>query len=326
MYLDNKLVFMAGATGLVGSSVLNRILADYPNTRVRAVVSSTAPFIQHQRVEYVQGDLRSAADCMHLVRGCDCAVMAAAAGTGGSSLIHSEPWKQVTDTLIMNVQLLQALARNSVKRVIYIGSITLYQEFEGHIQEQDLDLNQDPHSAYLGIGWMHRYMEKQCQFWHEKYGLEVLIARSANVFGPYARFDPRTSTFIPAIIRKAVDKMDPFEVWGSPDVTRDAIYSEDIGLAIAMMMDDDRVKSGAFNVGSGVQTKVSHIVDLTLQYAGHSPHHIVYKNDRPTTNQFKALDCSKIRATFGWKPLNSIAQGVQKTTEWWMENKERWIK
>ena len=325
MYLDNKLVLVAGATGLVGSSIIRQILANHSTTRIRATHLHTAPFIQHERVEYIEVDLKSEADCQKLANGCDCAVMAAAASAGGAGLVTSEPWRQVNDTLIMNTQMLQAFHHASVRRVIYIGSVTLYQDFEGHIQEDDLDLNQDPHKAYLGIGWVVRFTEKLCQFWRQ-YGMDILVARSANVFGPYARFDPRASNFIPAIIRKAVERMDPFEVWGSPDVTRDVIYSEDLSQAIAMMMDNDRVRSGAFNIGSGVQTKVSDVVTWALKSAGHAPRHIKYLADRPTTNKFRALDCSKIKATLGWQPQHTIEQGVQKTTEWWLENKERWNK
>ncbi len=57
--------------------------------------------------------------------------------------------------------------------------------------------------------------------------MEIVLVRAANVFGPYARFDPSTSNFLPALIRKAVERLDPFPVWGSPDVVRDVIYSAD---------------------------------------------------------------------------------------------------
>jgi nucleoside-diphosphate-sugar epimerase len=325
MYLDNKLVLLAGATGLVGSSVMSHLLAHYPTTRIRAAYLHTPPLIQHKRVEYIHADLKSEPDCQRLAHGCDGAIMAAAASTGGAGLVTSAPWRQVNDTLIMNAQMLEAFFHENIRRVVYIGSITVYQEFEGYIKEGDLDLNQDPHQAYLGIGWVVRFAEKLCQFWQQQ-GMEILVARSANVFGPFAKFDPRFSNFIPAIIRKAVDRMDPFEVWGSPQVTRDVIYSEDFGRAIAMMMDNDQVTSGVFNIGSGVQTRVGDAVTWALKYARHSPREIKYLADRPTTNQFRALDCSRIKAVFGWQPNYTIEQGIEKTTEWWLENKDRWNK
>jgi GDP-L-fucose synthase len=226
----------------------------------------------------------------------------------------------------MNAQMLEAFYHEQVQRVVYIGSITLYQDFEGHIKEEELDLNQDPHPAYLGVGWVHRYTEKLCKFWHEQCGMNIVIVRAANVFGPYAKFDPHTSNFIPAIIRKAVDKMDPFEVWGTPDVTRDVIYSEDFAHAIIGMLDDDQIKFDTFNVGSSMETTVGDVLTWALRYAKHEPNQIKYMADRPTTNKFKALDCSKVKQVLGWQPYYTVEQGIQKTTEWWINNKNWWKK
>lgn len=326
MYLDNKLVFLAGSTGVAGSSIMKYILDNYPKTNIRAAYyQHTKPFVEHERVEYVHGDLKSQEDCKNMVKWCDCAIMAAA-NTAGSNVIVSQPWKHVNDNLIMNAQMLEAFHFGKIKRVVYIGSATLYPEFEGHIKEEHLDLNKDPHPAYFGFGWVVRFTEKLCRFWHDKYGTQVAIARATNIFGPYAKFDPATSNFIPAIIRKAVDKMDPFEVWGSPDVTRDVIYSEDFGRAIVMMMDNDKIKFDTFNIGSGVRTTVGEVVEWSLKYAKHRPSEIKYRSDKPTTIKFRALDCSKAKEILGWQPKYTIEEGVMKTTEWWIENRRWWKK
>jgi nucleoside-diphosphate-sugar epimerase len=213
-----------------------------------------------------------------------------------------------------------------VNRVLYIGSASLYQDSHKKIKEEDLDLNTDPPFSYLGIGWVVRYIEKLCEFWHRQTEMEVLIARAANIFGPYAKFNPLTSNFIPAIIRKAVNHDDPFEIWGSPDVTRDVIYSEDFARAITMMMDDDSITYDTFNIGSGIKTTVGDIVKWSLQYAGHHPSKIRYNTSKPTTIRYRELDCSKIQQKFGWKPQYSIEDGVRKTLEWWVKNKEWWKK
>jgi nucleoside-diphosphate-sugar epimerase len=58
MYLDNKLVLLAGATGLAGANVMCDLLQHYPTLRIRACAGSqTRPFIQHERVEYIEVDL-----------------------------------------------------------------------------------------------------------------------------------------------------------------------------------------------------------------------------------------------------------------------------
>lgn len=323
---NNRIIFLAGSTGLVGSSIMQYILNNCLETRIRAsFYKHTKPFINHERVEYVNGDLRFIDNCRRMVQGCDCAIMAAAS-TGGSHQLTSEPWKQINDNLIMNSQMLEAFHFEKVKRVVFIGSATLYQESQRPIKEEELDLNRDPPHVYLGIGWVTRYLEKLCNFWCNESDMEILIARAANVFGPYAKFSPQTSNFIPAIIRKAVDKMDPLEIWGSPDVTRDVVYSEDFARAVVMMLNSNNIKLDTFNIGSGKKTAVGEVVEWALKYAAHRPSEIKYCSDKPTTIKSRALDCSKIKNTLGWEPKYTVEEGIRETTKWWAQSRDWWKK
>jgi GDP-L-fucose synthase len=208
--------------------------------------------------------------------------------------------------------------------VIYIGTATVYQECEGFISEGSLDLNKDPHPAYLGVAWVARFLEKLGLFWHQKAGMEVINIRASNIFGPNANFDPASSYFVPAIIRKAVDGLDPFEVWGSPEVTRDVLYSEDFADALLTLMNRTEVKFDTFNLGSGVKTTVEQVVGWAIRHAGHNPSKINYDLSKPSTIKFRALDISKMREKTGWAPKHSIEEGIKKTVEWWRANKDTW--
>jgi len=327
MSLDGKLIFVAGATGLVGSNVVNEILERHPGARLRGgFYSHTPPFIRNERIEYVYADLTSPEECRMAVQGCDCAIMAATANAGGAATAVTYPWGRVTDTLVMNARLLEAFFLEHVRRVVCLGSITAYQEYAGPICEDALDLNQDPHPAYFGIGWVVRFIEKLCQFWHDRAGMETLVVRAANVFGPYARFDPSTSNFIPALIRRAVDRADPFEVWGSPDVTRDVIFSKDFAEAVVLLLGREEIKHDVFNVGSGTPTTVADAVSWALKHAGHQPGQITYLPGKPVTNRFRALDCSKVQRALGWQPRCTVEEGIRATSEWWVQNRHWWKK
>lgn len=326
MFENKDTVFLSGATGMVGTSILTHILQEYPSIRIRACYEQSTPFILDPRIEYIRANLMSANEARRAVSGCNLAIMAAAANTGGAVALTTKPWPQISDNTIMYLRILEALHSEQVERVVWVGSATLYQEFDGFIKECDLNLNQDPHISHFGIGWVMRYAEKLCQFWRDNEKMQIINVRSANIFGPYARFDPSRSNFIPAIIRKAVDRMEPFEVWGSPDVTRDVIFSEDFARAIVLLLSNDNIKSGVFNIGSGEITKVQDVVSWALKYSGHSPKNIRYLNDKPTTIRFRALDCSQISHATGWHPDHTIEEGVRITTDWLIKNKQWWTK
>ncbi len=274
-------------------------------------------------VEYVAADLTRPGDCTRVAAGCDCAVLAAAQ-TGGAKQARERPWEQVTDNLVMDARLLEALARAGVRRAVYVSTASAYPELEGAIREEQMDWNADPAPAYFGVGWAKRAAEKLCRFWHEATGMEVLIARLANVYGPNARFDPETSHFVAALVRKAVAREDPFRIWGSPEVARDILYADDFGRAVVAMLEAADVRFDVFNIGSGAAVTVGEVAAMALEAAGHKPAEIVYDSASPTTIGRRVLDCTKAREVLGWKPEVPPAEGIRRTVEWWRANKDTW--
>lgn len=325
MALNNKTIFIAGSTGLAGSAIIQNILKNYPTVHIKGAYCKTLPFIHHDNLSYVKVDLTKKEDCRAAVNGCDIAVMAAAS-TGGARAAVDVPHRQVTDNLVIDALLLEAMYYAGLKRTVYLSSATVYQEFDGYIKEDDLDLNQNPHPAYMGIGWAKRSAEKLCQFWSEKYGMEIIVTRCSNIYGPHAKFDPATSNFIPALVRKAVDKMNPFEVWGNPHIQRDVIYAEDLADAVLRLLDQVEIKFDIFNLGYGKPTTIGEVVNLVLSEAGHSDTKVIYSQDKPTTIPLRALNCEKLRKCLNWEPIHSVAEGISKTTRWWIENKGKWTK
>lgn len=324
--LGNKTIFLAGATGMAGTAILNNIIKNCPETRVRASCYTTSkPLARDGRVEYVQGDLRSAEDCRRMVSGCEYAIMAAAY-TGGAGFVKAFPWEHVNENLAMNIQMLETFRNEGVKRVVYVGSASLYQEFDGKLRESDLDMNCDPQEPYAGFGWVVRFIEKMCVFLHERTGMEIVMARVSNIYGPYASFNPETSNFIPAIIRKAVERADPFEIWGSPDVMRDVVYVDDFARAVVLMADNADLRCDVFNIGSGKEITVSDVVDSVLACSGHAPSVIRYLTDKPTTINRRVLDCTKAKELIGWEAQYSLDQGIMETMKWWEENRGWWKK
>ena len=326
MSLNNKTVFVAGGSGMAGHAIVKHILQNFPLANIKSTYySQNAPINRNPMVEYIRVDLRSKKECINAVKDCQYAIMAAAT-TGGAAQSQREPWVQVNDNMIMNSQMLEAFYLGGVKRVLLIGSATCYQECGGRIKEEDLDLRKDPHNAHFGIGWVTRYLEKLGQFWHEKVGLEVVKVRAANIFGPYAQFNPKNSNFLPALIRKAVSKMDPFEVWGSSENTRDVIFADDFAAACVSLLANEEIRHDVFNVGSGIATSVGSVVETILQYSDFMPSKILYSESMPTNIKQRVLDCTKLRKYLTDLPNFSIEKGLQKTLKWWINNQDTWKK
>lgn len=325
MNKSNQTILVAGATGLAGRAIAARVLSRLPNARVHGTYRQTLPYFNHDRLTYVQADLTTKRGCQIAVEGCDIAIMAAAC-TGGANAAMQSPAAQMTDNLAMDALMLNAIYQEGIRRVIYLSSASVYQEFSGFIKEDELNWNQDPHDAYIGVGWAKRSAEKICYFWQTKYDMDIIVVRCANIYGPFAKFNRDVSNFIPALIVKAVDKMDPFEVWGSPTVERDVLFADDMADAVVSFLNNGKLKSGTYNLGYGKTCTVGEVAALVLAHVDHHPSRVEFMENRPTTIQKRALDCHKIKSDLNWQPMVPIEEGVARTVQWWKKNMKWWNK
>ena len=316
-------IFVAGGAGMAGSAIVEALLTSQPDAAVRASVRATPPAAVNPRVEYVPLDLTDRAALVKALRGCDAAIMAAAEG-GGIKMLASEPWRQVGPNLALATAWLEALHDAGVRRSIWIGSATCYQPFDGAVREDQLDWNQDPAPEAFGVGWVMRTAEKLCEFWGASSGLDITRVRSANIYGPRARFDPNRSNFIPVLVRKVADGMDPLEVWGSPDVTRDVIFSADFGEAIARLLDAQTTAGEVFNVGSGRAVRVGDVVKALLAATDNGDRRVVYTATGPVSSPTRVLDCTRLQQTLGWAPRTTLETGLRETWRWWLANQTTW--
>jgi nucleoside-diphosphate-sugar epimerase len=319
----NSLVFVAGGAGMAGSAIVDALLRRRPDARVRATYRDTPPATEDERVEHVAVDLLDKQALTAALEGCDAAILAASEG-GGIRMLAEQPWRQVRPNLTLAATWLEAVHDAGLRRVVFIGSATVYQPFDGAIREDALDLNQDPAPEAFGVGWVMRSAEKLCEFWQRSTGLDVVRVRAANIYGPRARFDPARSNFIPALIRKAADGLDPFEVWGSPEVTRDVIYSADFGEAVARLLEAPAAGGRVFNIGSGRGVRVRDVVASVLRVAGCADARVVYTAAGPTSSAVRVLDCERLYGELAWTPPTSLEDGLRETLRWWRANRTTW--
>ena len=105
-------------------------------------------------------------------------------------------------------------------------------------ETKKLNLNLPTYDLYLGIGWVYRYLEKLAEWYYLKRGLQVGIIRTANIYGPYDRFDETKSHVIPSLIKRAINKENPFIVWGNKETVRDFVFSDDLSYALLQVLEN----------------------------------------------------------------------------------------
>ncbi|WP_152395457.1 dTDP-glucose 4,6-dehydratase [Paenibacillus guangzhouensis] len=156
--------------------------------------------------------------------------------------------------------------------------------------------------------------------YHETYGMNVNITRCSNNYGPY-HFPEK---LIPLMISNALnDKQLP--VYGDGLNVRDWLYVEDHCSAIDLVIHKG-VSGEVYNVGGNNERTNIQIVETILEALGKPKSLITYVADRLGHDRRYAIDATKIRAKLGWQPQYPFEKGIQKTIQWYLDNKGWWTR
>ena len=154
--------------------------------------------------------------------------------------------------------------------------------------------------------------------YHRTYSLPVTISRCSNNYGPY-HFPEK---LIPLMIINALDEK-PLPVYGTGENVRDWLYVEDHCKAIDLIIHKGR-EGEVYNVGGHNERKNIDIVRLICRALGKSESLITYVADRKGHDMRYAIDPTKIHTELGWLPETKFEDGIQKTIQWYLNNKSWW--
>ena len=161
--------------------------------------------------------------------------------------------------------------------------------------------------------------------WHETYGLPVVMTNCSNNYGPY-HFPEK---LVPVVILKALAGQ-PIPVYGDGGNIRDWLYVEDHADALLLALARGRT-GRSYNIGG--ENEATNL-DLVRMICAHmdelhpdgAPHDrlIAFVPDRPGHDRRYAIDPSRIRDELGWRPSVSVQEGLRRTVEWYLANRDWW--
>ena len=154
--------------------------------------------------------------------------------------------------------------------------------------------------------------------YHHTFGLNVNITRCSNNYGPY-QFPEK---LIPLFITNALDNKQ-VPLYGDGLNIRDWLFVEDHCSAIDTVL--HKGKNGEiYNVGGNNEKTNKYITDTILKYLGKDSSLIKYVADRLGHDRRYAIDATKIKEELGWQPQYKFEQAIEKTIEWYLNNKDWW--
>jgi len=313
-FFKGKNVLVAGGAGFVGVNLINELLKR--GATVRGTVHKKPPVIKDPGVEYVTADLTKPEDCAKAAGNMDYVFMCAA-NTSGAAVIEKTPLVHVTPNVVMNTLMLEAAYKAGVEKYLWLSSNTVYPVADHPVKEDEM-MSGEPFEKYYSVAWMKRFGEILCEMYATKIKepMTTIVVRPANIYGIYDDFAWETSHVVPALIRKAIERMDPLEVWGDGKDIKDLIYVEDFVEGILLAM-EKMEEYDPINIGTGVPVTVRDVLNAALDAEGYTDAKIAYDTSKPSMIPKRLIDVSKAEKVLGFKARTTLADGVRKTVEWY---------
>jgi len=210
------------------------------------------------------------------------------------------------------LRLLEAAQALGVARFLHVSTDEVYGDVSGsdlHSLESDRFEPRSPYSASKAAA------EHLVHAFHASYGLDAVITRGSNTYGP--RQYPEK--IVPLFIRNALEHK-PLPVYGSGKAVRDYMYAEDHARGIALVL--EKGASGeAYNLGAGVQIDGNEVAEAVLARTNRPRDLVSYVPDRPGHDYRYSVDSSKAEA-LGWRRRWDFARGLEETVAWYRDHFE----
>jgi len=314
-------VLVTGGTGLIGSHLIELLLERGAN--VRTVVHSRRPPIELKDVEMVQGNLARWDSCIEAVKGMEY-VFHLAGFVGGLGRNVTHPAGMFTPNVLMNTQMLDAARLEGVDRYLYTSSACIYPgKLDFFVEDRGWD--GPPERSNASYGWVKRMGELQARAYFEEYGMKIAIVRPTNAYGPRDNFDLETSHVIPALIHKAVERHDPFVIWGTGESTRDFIHAKDIARGMYLALEKYAV-ADPINLATGRSIRTKDLAHLILKLSGHKNARVTFDKNKPTGQVERRVSTTKAKEKIGFVAQISLERGLKETIDWYKASSWRSIK
>jgi UDP-glucose 4-epimerase len=225
----------------------------------------------------------------------------------------ADPMRDARTNILGLLNVLEGAREVGTRRVVFVSSGGVVYGEPEQIPTPERAVPKLPLSPY---GVTKLAGELYLHYYRRVHGLECLVLRYSNVFGP--RQDPHGEAGVVAIFSARLLDGEPLTIFGDGKQTRDYVFVHDV-VSANLTVSDLALEGGsglddfAFNVGTGEGTSVLRLAEVIEKVAGRSTGR-GHRPERPGELRHSTLDCTRLRAC-GWAPSVSLEEGLRETYE-----------
>ncbi|MDB9313929.1 dTDP-glucose 4,6-dehydratase [Spirulina sp. CS-785/01] len=329
-------LLVTGGAGFIGSNFVHYWCQTYPKDQVFVLdaltyagnLANLTPLKSHETFRFVQGEISDRALVDHLLQAenIDAIVHFAAESHVDRSILAPDTFIQTN--LVGTFTLLEAFRHHYQQkqsgRFLHVSTDEVYGSLNPHdppFTEKNAYAPNSPYSASKAGS------DHLVRAYYHTYQLPTLITNCSNNYGPY-HFPEK---LIPLMcINILLGKALP--VYGDGQNVRDWLYVLDHCRALDCVL--HKGKAGeTYNIGGNNEVKNIDLVKILCQLMDElapdlpvspSEQLITFVKDRPGHDKRYAIDASKIKTELGWTPSVTVKEGLRKTVQWYLENRDWW--
>lgn len=306
---------VTGGAGFVGLNVVHHLSSIGEKVVVFDDLSSSRKkYLRDlpKDVKVVEGTILDLKELKKAARACDYVVHVA----GQSSVLKSvkDPSGTMETNAMGTLNVLLAARHAKVKRFIYVGSAAAYGESPSLPKMENM--NDAPLSPYAVSTIA---AEHQCRVFFNTYGLQTVILRAFNLYGPFQETSGNYAPVCGKFIATLLDGKPPL-IAGDGKQSRDFTHVADLVEAIKSACIAPKAEGELFNIGTGSRITVNGLVNMINGILGKEIQP-KYEEARPGDIRHSLADITKAQEMLGFRPRTSVVEGLSSTIEWYRKNR-----
>lgn len=303
--MSTERILVTGGAGFIGSHLVDALLAKGYGVRVLDDLStgkvSNLP-MDNPQLQLVVGDVADAAALAEAMHGCGAVVHLAAVASVQASV--EDPVRTHQSNFIGTLRVCEAMVAAGIRRVVFASSAAVYGN-NGEGTPINEDTPKSPLTPYAADKLASEYY---LDFYRRQHGLEPVILRFFNIFGP--RQDPSSPySGVISIFSERAKSARPITVFGDGGQTRDFVYVEDLVKILVQGLEHPAPAADATNVGLSGVTTLNDLIAALEQISG-QPLNVSHGAARSGDIRHSKADNRRLLERFDLGTPTSLIEGL----------------